>query len=243
MKKYKIDYSFLLLFIILLFSPKQHIIFKLLLCLILHEFGHIFFVYIFHFKIKKLKLSAFGFFLELEPKKENFIKDIFLYSGGILLNGIAYFIFPDSSMKTINLILIIVNLIPIYPLDGFNLLKTIFSYFFSYYYSLKISFYISIFINTLIVLWFCFMQMDLIIIMNYLYLFILNVSFGLHQNIILNRFILERQLYHFEYPVKKIHFHENIKKHIYKYFKIEMKLSNKCISEDDLLELYQRTKI
>lgn len=243
MKKFKIDYSFLILFILLFFSPKQNLIFQFFFCLFLHELGHLFFVFLFRLKIQKLRISVFGFFLELERKKESFIKDLFLYSGGIIMNGIVYLIVPIPSMRYINLFLIVINAIPIYPLDGYNLFKSVLSYFFSYYYSLKISCIFSLITNIFVLCILFYNHMDLVLIINYFYLLFLNMSLGFHQKIIFNKFILERQLYSFDYPIKSIHFHDKVKNHIYKYFQIEMNLAGKCISEKELLEFYSTAKI
>ncbi|MDE7384920.1 MAG: hypothetical protein K2M84_04080, partial [Anaeroplasmataceae bacterium] len=59
---------------------------KLFLCLFIHELGHLFFITLFRYKIEKLKLSIFGFFLKLENTKEEFYKDFIIYFGGIFFN-------------------------------------------------------------------------------------------------------------------------------------------------------------
>ncbi|MDE7161854.1 MAG: hypothetical protein K2N65_03735, partial [Anaeroplasmataceae bacterium] len=177
MKKFKIDFSFLILLGIIALSPKQFILLKLLFCLFIHEIGHLFFVFIFHYKIENLKLSLFGFFLKLSPTKRECIKDVFLYAGGILMNALCILIIPDASIRKISLLLILFNSLPIYPLDGFNVIHSILSYFFPYKLVLKSMGLLSVIlsIGTLLICIVC--RVDVFIICNSVYLFLLSLIY------------------------------------------------------------------
>lgn len=126
----KINYSF---FLIIIFSLYTGYFDKLLLmcsCLFIHELGHILFIKIFNIKIKGFTLSLYGGVLNidfLDYININKIKKIIIYSAGITLNLILYLLFNNNFFGQFNKWLFIINILPIYPLDGFNILKIFFN--------------------------------------------------------------------------------------------------------------------
>lgn len=236
MKRFKLDFSFVLLLCIISLSPKQDILLKVLVCLLLHEIGHLFFIFLFQYKIESLKLSIFGFFLKLENTKEEFYKDVFIYSGGLLFNLMAYVIFPDEVMKKINLILIIFNSLPIYPLDGFNIFKTIFSYFFPYRIVLKMMSICSLCSSLGAIILSVYYKMDLYILFNMCYLLLFSIEFYRKEELFYKKFLLDKKIYKRKYPVKTIRFHTHFSLYFYKYHTIQMALGNKLIREEELFE-------
>lgn len=235
MKRFKIDYSFLFIILIIFFSPKQSLLWFFILCLIFHEIGHLVFIGVFKYKIKELKLSIFGFFLKLDNVKEEFYKDLIIYSGGIIFNFLAFLVIPDDNIKLFNLVLIFINIIPIYPLDGFNIFKSIVSFFFPYYFSLKITTVLSIIVNFILFILMIIYDLDVILILNILYLLLLNIRLYFQQEMLFQRFLLQKRLYSYEYPNKTINFHENIYHYLFKYHTITMKIKDKLIKEKTLL--------
>ncbi|MDE7105743.1 MAG: hypothetical protein K2O22_01095, partial [Anaeroplasmataceae bacterium] len=177
MKKFKLDFSFVILLGIISLSPKQNLALKLFLCLFLHELGHLIFVLIFRYKIHSLKLSIFGFFLELDRTKEVFYKDFFIYLGGILSNLLCYILIPDPQIKTMSLILIIFNSLPIYPLDGFNVVKTLAAYIFPYRFVLVGMSYLSLLCSMLSFLICMYYKMDVFLLINAFYLILLSIEY------------------------------------------------------------------
>ena len=242
MKRFKIDFSFILLLGIIALSPKQFIILKLLFCLLIHELGHLFFVFLFHYKIDSLKLSLFGFFLKLTPTRTECINDIFLYLGGILFNAICFFIIPDPTIKKISLLLILFNSLPVYPLDGFNTLQSLFSYFFPYRIVLKVMGIFGMLFSLAFVLCCVGFKMDVFVICNAFYLFFYSLSYYFQEGIYFQKFMLEKTLHPFSYPLKSISFRERIEYCFYKYHTIQMKVGNKIISEEELFQLKSRFK-
>ncbi|MDE6241966.1 MAG: hypothetical protein K2M08_06080 [Anaeroplasmataceae bacterium] len=240
MKRFKIDYSFLLLLCIISLSPKQSIIVKLFLCLFIHEIGHLFFITLFRYKIEKLELSIFGFFLKLENTKEEFYKDFIIYFGGIFFNLILYFLIPDETMRKINLILILFNSLPIYPLDGFNIIKTSLSYFFPYRFVLKMMSIVSLFGGVAGIGISIYFKMDIFIILNATYLFFLSLEYYFKEQLLYQKFLLDKQIYKKKYPVKTIHFHTNFQNYFYKYHTIQMSIGNKFFTEEELLDTQNR---
>lgn len=122
----KINYSFIFLLIFSLYTGYIDKLLVFLLCLILHELGHIFFIIIYNVKIKKIYLYAYGFSMTLDDIRFDNIKKyqkILVFSGGILVNLLLFIIFYKSDFGRNNLLLFSFNLLPIYPLDGYNLLK------------------------------------------------------------------------------------------------------------------------
>lgn len=236
MKRFKIDYSFLILICIIYFSPKQSILLKLVLCLFIHELGHLFFVLIFKYKIDSLKLSIFGFFLKLGNIKEEFYKDFFLYIGGILFNLFCYIFIRDETMRKLNLILILFNSLPIYPLDGFNAIKSLLSYFFPYRYVLKSTSILSLLGSVTIIFLTLYFKMDIFIILNAFYLFLISTEYYFKEDIIYQKFLLEKQIYTKKYPIKKIRFHIKFQNYFYKYHQVQMHVGPKVLTEEELLK-------
>jgi len=122
----KINYSFIFLCLFALYIGYIDILMLFLLSLIIHEIGHILFIKIYKIPIKQFTLSLYGGCLNIDIKyynKLNKYKKLLIYSGGILFNLILYYLFKNNLFGKINLIYCIFNLLPVYPLDGYNILK------------------------------------------------------------------------------------------------------------------------
>ena len=111
-------------------------------------------------------------------------------------------IIPSSSsynyiiFNKINISLIIFNLIPINPLDGYKIFISIVERFLKYKYVIYLSYIISfIFIFILF-----FYSKNIII---FVFLYILNVKNVLYINYLYNKFLLERHLYSYVYKKDK----------------------------------------
>ena len=93
--------------------------------------SHVFFASIFGEKVKKIKISIAGMCVTFNNNDDlNIIKRIIIYIAGPLSNMILAIIFYNIRFVfEINIFLAILNLMPIYPLDGYNILKIVFEYF------------------------------------------------------------------------------------------------------------------
>lgn len=127
-----------LLFIIILISVfsahfrgfiKLYFIYYLFI--VFHELSHVFIASILGRKVKKIKLLTAGACAEFEDLfgtydfNQNII-NIFVYIAGPLSNFILALIFKNNLMIfQINMFLAVINLIPIFPLDGYNILKNL----------------------------------------------------------------------------------------------------------------------
>jgi stage IV sporulation protein FB len=124
--KIKIHYSLSLLFFIFIFTGFYLEFFIFFLVIFAHELGHYLVARIYGVKIEHLTFTVLGGVLKIETVNISWIKQIFLYGAGIIVNLLLFFgsrYLPNPYFKKLflnyNLLLIVFNLLPIYPLDGF----------------------------------------------------------------------------------------------------------------------------
>ena len=235
MKRFKIHFSFYILFLCMILSRFQILYLKLLLLIFLHELGHILVASIFKIKINRIVLTGMGLFMDAETNDLSFIKGIIFYLSGLIINLILLF-FLKEEFKKINLFILIINLIPIYPTDGYNILNSIISYFVPYKISKYISNYLSLILSCII---FCYFinKMDFLLFVMLLYLVYLSIISIRNINFDYERFLLNRYLNNFDFKTKRIHYKNNIDNMFYKYKIVEANLANKLIKEKDILKI------
>ena len=125
----EIKYSFLVLIIISflssIFRNYMYYYFACYLFIIFHELSHIFVASIFKCKLKKVEISICGMSANIELTKSK-LKNIIIFLAGPLSNAILFIIFINNQfISKINIILAIINLIPIFPLDGYRIFREI----------------------------------------------------------------------------------------------------------------------
>ena len=129
------------LFAILFFITNQFEVYALvMLFALLHELGHLLCGIILKFEVESLKIMPMGFSLEFKTKIEDYnkkilksniltLKKILINIAGPLVNIIiiiiAYMYNLNENIIYSNLIILFINLIPIYPLDGGRILKNL----------------------------------------------------------------------------------------------------------------------
>ena len=219
----------------MILSRYQILYLKLLLLIFLHELGHILVASIFKIKINRIVLTGMGLFMDAETNDLSFIKGIIFYLSGLIINLILLF-FLKEEFKKINLFILIINLIPIYPTDGYNILNSIISYFFPYKISKYVSNYLSLILSCII---FCYFinKMDFLLFVMLLYLVYLSIISIRNINFDYERFLLNRYLNNFDFKTKRIHYKNNIDNMFYKYKIVEANLANKLIKEKDILKI------
>ena len=211
-----------------------------------HELGHIFIIKILGYKIVKVDIYPSGGLTTIHKKINTKIShDILIASFGIVFQLILYFIFcllfslswiRSSTYElflTYNTTILVFNLLPIIPLDGYQFLRCIWELIFPY----KKAFWISAIISTVFIIFFItfnqiFSLNNYLIVTFLIYKMITECKNFKYQNY---RFQLERVLYHFKYRHIKNEKTPNInllKKDTYHFFKT----NNTYISEKKLLE-------
>lgn len=130
-QKIKIHYSLIFLLIISLFSGSFIKILSLFICIFLHEMFHYIALKYYKVSIKKIELSVIGGVLDYEYFNLSFKQSIIVDLAGIIANLLIIIIIKLLKIDSLNylisynIVLIIFNLLPIIPLDGYRLLKDI----------------------------------------------------------------------------------------------------------------------
>ena len=116
----KVDFLFYTVICISLLNSGQ-LLSKLLICSICHEAGHILMLYCVGGKADFIKLSGYGMALKYSSKLSRVRECLVLLSGPAV--NLALYIFFNSE---ISLLLFILNLLPVYPLDGGRVMSILF---------------------------------------------------------------------------------------------------------------------
>ena len=180
------------------------------LILIIHELGHFFIMKYYNIKVNYIYIYPYGGMIDSEILINTNSKKVFLISlGGVLIQLFLFFLifilfklniineYYYLIFKKYNLFIIIFNLLPMYPLDGFKIFNSTFEMFFSF----KKSIYISIFLNIIILL--CFLlYLYIFKVSNYIIIIFLLVSLVNYIKsirYIFNKFYIERVIYDIKY--------------------------------------------
>lgn len=131
--KIKIHYSLIFLLILSLFTGSFFKIVGIILSILIHEFSHYIFLKLFKVDVKNLELSIIGGILEINDKNISLSKRLIINFAGVISNLIIILLIKISGISSLNyllfynLFIIIFNLIPIIPLDGFRILNDLLS--------------------------------------------------------------------------------------------------------------------
>jgi len=124
--KIRIEFSFFLIIAFSLLIGNNNIL-KLLLFSCFHELGHLFTLYFFKGKAKRINIAFYGIGLRYEHSL-SFIQEIlFLFSGAAV--NIIFYLFKVE--QSINGALALINLLPVYPLDGGRIIKRLLNHCFN----------------------------------------------------------------------------------------------------------------
>ena len=178
--------------------------------LIIHEIGHYIFFRYYNIEVNKIVIYPYGGMIDNNMLINTNSKKVLIISlGGIFIQIILYFIifllykigFVESSFYNMffkyNLYIILFNLIPIYPLDGFKILNSLLELVLSFKLSLKFS----IIFNFIFIMLF-FLYLYVFKINNYIIIIFLLcslVNYIKSIKYIVNKFYLERVIYDIKY--------------------------------------------
>lgn len=202
-----LTYIFLILSMLSGYGREMFIIYFIL---IIHEIGHYILFRYYNIDVNKITLYPYGGVIDNDMLINTNSKKVLLISlGGILMQLILYLVvylmyslgfinysFYDMFNKY-NLYIILFNLIPIYPLDGFKILNSLLELILSFKFSLKIS---VIFNFVFIILFFLYLYIYKI--NNYIIIIFLLcslVNYIKSIKYIINKFYLERVIYDIKY--------------------------------------------
>lgn len=204
--KFKIHSSTYLMILIGLLAGYLKNVFIILLIVLVHEVGHVFFFLLFRIEIDSIVIYPFGGVSKVNKKiHERIYKDVLISLGGIIFQIFLYIGFILLYKKNIvvdstyNMFIaydrsiILFNLIPIIPLDGSKLFLSIFSKYLSYRNSYRLMIIISVIslICFIIYNW-VFKFNDLVI-----YIFLIRELLVVIKELkyVMNKFYLERIIY------------------------------------------------
>ena len=230
-KIHPLTYIFTLVFIMLGYF-KLYLSFMMII--LVHELGHIIFSYVFKWKIKRIIILPMGALIKFDsilnkPLKEEFLIAIM----GIIFQTIFICFFNNNYFVICYKIILIFNLVPIYPLDGakiFNLLLNIITNF-------QTSYIVSLILSYIIVM--CILIVSIIgqslfILISTIPLIVNIISILINRKGIYMKFLLERYLYQFEFKKYKYIRNINKMKRDYNHYFIR---DNKIIEEKEYLDL------
>ena len=129
--KIRIDLKILIFLVLFYFTNQLKIYLVIMLFCFIHELGHIFVGLIFNMKIEKLEIMPFGFSVSFEDSVTENFKKIFVAAAGPLVTLALILIFFNIEIKLkqeiiySNILILIYNLMTIYPLDGGRIIKGI----------------------------------------------------------------------------------------------------------------------
>jgi len=180
------------------------------LILIVHEIGHFFLMRVFNIEVNKIIIYPYGGMIKSNILiNTNSFKILLISLGGIINQMLLFFIFNllykigliNDNIYNIfnysNLSIIIFNLLPIYPLDGYKILNSILELFLSFKNSLIISLIINIIFLIFFMIYLYFYKINNYIII----IFLITTLFKYLKEIryIFNKFYIERIIYNLDY--------------------------------------------
>lgn len=127
--KIKVDLKIFLIIILYILTKNIKVFAISFIFILLHELGHAITGVILGLKIKKININVFGLSIEFENYgKERLTNKIIIDMAGPAINIITFIIaviFKNEEIAYINILLAIINLLPIYPLDGGRIVKNL----------------------------------------------------------------------------------------------------------------------
>lgn len=134
--KVKIDLKIFLIIIFYILTRNIRIFGLTMLFILAHELGHLITGIVLGLKISKIHITILGFSIEFNNYgKERKFNKILIDCSGPAVNLVILIISIIINLPEffyINLVLFLINLLPIVPLDGGRILKTLLSYKYSY---------------------------------------------------------------------------------------------------------------
>ena len=197
--------------------------------LIVHELGHYILFKYYNINVNKITLYPYGGMIDNNMLINTNSKKVLIISlGGIFIQIVLYLIiyllfkigFIEYNFYKMffkyNLYIILFNLIPIYPLDGFKILNSFFELVLSFKLSLKISIIFNFIFIILFFLYLYIFNVNNYVIVIFLLCNLINYIKSIKY--IINKFYLERMIYDIKYDgLISVNCKDNMYKNKYNY--------------------------
>nr|WP_312575951.1 site-2 protease family protein [Sedimentibacter sp.] len=99
----------------------------IVIALAIHEVGHLIAAIILKIKLQRIKITLFGFNLNANLENINLASKVVLFFAGPFFNLVIFFALRNTEYNgfaNVNIFLASINMIPIVPLDGGNICKS-----------------------------------------------------------------------------------------------------------------------
>lgn len=193
-----------LFYILLILSGYINYLVVFLGIMLVHELGHILFIYLFKYKINKINIYPSGAIISTNININiHPVKQLIISLGGILFQLLLFLIIRDNFTYTyqifykLNIMLIIFNLVPIYPLDGYKIFLSLIEYIYKY----RIIIWLTYIVSVVSLIIFFYFTKNLYI---FIFLYIVNIKNIMNYKFYYQKFLLERHLYKIKYKKEKI---------------------------------------
>ena len=207
---FKINLFTYILLILSFFSGYYKEITIIFMILIVHEFGHFFLMKLFNIKVNKIILYPYGGMIKSNILiNTNSYKILLISLGGILNQILLFFIITllfkigliNDNLYNIfnysNISIIIFNILPLYPLDGYKIFNSILELFISFKNSMIISLIVNIIVLITFIIYLYYFKINNYIIVIFLITTLLKYLKELRY--IINKFYIERIIYKIDY--------------------------------------------
>lgn len=125
MKKFRVNFLFVIFVVIAIMIGLSKELLAILLCFTIHEFGHLLFIILFKYKVNNFNLYPFGGVISYQEKNDFIYKELLIMTGGIVFNLIFVLVFHLLNLTLLsktNMYFVILNSLPVNPLDGGRIL-------------------------------------------------------------------------------------------------------------------------
>lgn len=222
-------YYIFLIFVIITGNFNNYIIFTSII--LFHELGHIITSLLFKWKIEKILILPFGCITIYNVLLNVKLKEEFLVAimGPVFQIGLSFFI-KDENFLYMSKVILLFNLIPIYPLDGSKILNTLLNKMFPYKQSHTISTNLSF---LLLIIFIILVKNNLLLMLSSIFLLFKTIEEFKNHNFIFSKFLLERLQYQFNFKKQK---NINDIKHFKKDYRHLIKYNNIYVTEKTYLK-------
>lgn len=200
--------------------------------ILIHECGHILIGLLLKWDIQKVIIFPFGGLTIFNTKiNTNLNEELLVAISGVLFQTLFYFLLFNGNdlFKQYHILILLFNLIPIYPLDGSKVLNVFLNKIFPY----KISYIITIIISFLSIMLVLIQNQSFMLILSMLLLISKVFNYYKEINISFNKLLLERYLYKLKYKKTKIISNIN---NIYKDKNHIIKNRKNIVKEEEILK-------